>query len=228
LNEETKINVDEELKNLSKKAYNIKYVYDKFIQEFDKVLENTNDKKSREKLIDKIVLRFVSRCPHSEDLMNFYQILKKHNLEKRYEDVIITKIAKEIIKIAYFPFEKNISYLEEVLRNYINSDRELVEKVVKVLVKMFVYDVINDIPIWLRNYNMEQHFIEFLIIIKSLRNLNLDNIVKEEIEIFKNALNIYKNDMKKAIKRRIRDYNREEMNILIELLEDRKLYKYLL
>jgi len=162
-----------------------------------------------------------------------YDLLKKHNtLDEEKERIIVKRLAD---KFPYNKFTYNlVNYhekdIERILRKYSNSHRDLIAKVVKEFVSGIYHIVIENIPIWLDNPKRYQNVSYFLMLVRLLKKYGLDSVIQKEIELFKNRLlNEYKDNVKSVIKRRIKNDNyKEEMKTLIEILEDRSLYKYLL
>ena len=187
------------------------------------------------KLTDECISKVISYIKNLTQLTAFYNILKSLNLlNKKYEEIIANKVAFEF-ETYYKEIHLRIIGLtdfEYVLENFLaenSTNRELIEKAVKLFASRFIKKAIDDIPLWLRRHKHRDAFSYFLTFINVLEEFGLKNAVKDEIEVLKNELKKYKKRIRRAVKNRIKkEENRNELKTLISILEDRSLYKYLL
>jgi len=164
-------------------------------------------------------------------LIDFYNILKKANKHYDFEDLISEKLSYRLPSTNDF---YSVDYKEKELRELLNKYLEEYSRLLTNAIKLFAFRiinyVINDIQKWLENPKRNsQYFSYFLMFVRVLKEYNLDYLINQEIEILKNELKAYEDKIKRAIRNRIKkEEYRNEILTLIDIINDKALYKYLL
>jgi len=164
-------------------------------------------------------------------LIDFYNILKKVNKHYDFEDLIAEKLSHVLpYTDDFYTVDYKEKELRELLNKYLEDYRRLLTNAIKIFSFRIVNYAINSIPSWLKNPKRNtQYFSYFLRFVNVLKDYNLEDLIKEEIEILKNELKVFESEIRRAIRNRIKkEEYRNEILTLIDIINDKALYKYLL
>jgi len=171
-----------------------------------------------------------------EDIFMLYDMLKQENaIYEESNKEFLEELIEELHYNIKYDNENDIIETCNELTNYLNNYKELIIKAIKMILKedlRYIKDY-EEFEYWLSNLNNRNAIYtkRFLLFMKFILDNNLKNEFVNEINEFKTVIKKYENEIEKAIKKRVRNKKetiRKQIEALILLCENKKLFKYLI
>jgi len=174
-----------------------------------------------------------------EDIFLVYDILKNENMlnaiYKKVNKTFFEQLARELHFIIKHNNEIDILEACNNLTNYLNDYKELITRALKMVLQedLIYIKNYNEFVYWLEGLNRRESIYtkRFLLFMKFIFDNNLQNEFSNEINEFKTVIKKYENEIEKAIKKKMRNKKetiRKQIEALILLTENKKLFKYLI